>query len=64
VILTPLWGLCCFFPEAADKIVDAVRAKIEIAGLALDTTVKSDSKAVVFETDLPVGKTKLISYLY
>ena len=52
------------FPKEADKVVQAVRAKIEIAGLVEESAVRPDSKGVVFEMNLPIGKTKLMTYLY
>ncbi|MBU2950885.1 arylsulfatase [Tamlana agarivorans] len=52
------------FPEEADKVVKAVRAKIEIAGLERESKVEFGSKGVVFEIELPKGKTQLTTYLY
>jgi hypothetical protein len=52
------------FPAEADKAVKAVRAKIEIAGKSAESPVESESKGVVFELDLPAGKTKLNTWLY
>ena len=52
------------FPIAADKIVQAKRARIEIAGFERELAVESGSKGVVFEVNLPAGETKLVTYLY
>jgi|TARA_B110001454_G_scaffold207541_1_gene219046 arylsulfatase A-like enzyme len=52
------------FPKEADKPVVAVRAKIEIAGKTMALPVKAGSKGVVFEIDLPMGPTELVTYLY
>lgn len=52
------------FPKEADKVVEAVRAKIQIAGNDKEMIVEPGSKEVVFELELPVGKTELITYLY
>ncbi|MCK0157303.1 arylsulfatase [Cellulophaga sp. F20128] len=52
------------FPAEANKIVNAVSAKIEIAGLVMESKVAAGSKGVVFEIALPKGKTQLTTYLY
>lgn len=52
------------FPKEANRPVIAMRAKIEIAGKTMELPVRPNSKGVVFEIDLPKGKTKLITYLY
>ncbi len=52
------------FPEEANKLVIAERAKIEIAGQVKKQPVKADCKGVVFELDLPAGPTELVTYLY
>ncbi len=52
------------WPAEADKPVVAVRAKVEIAGQSKETPVSSGIKAVVFEMNLPVGPTELVTYLY
>lgn len=52
------------FPKEADKVVQAARAKIEIADLVRESAVKAGSKGVVFEINLPIGKTELVTYLY
>ena len=52
------------FPKEADKLVKAVRAKVQIAGKEQEMTVESGSKGVVFELELPAGPTELITYLY
>jgi hypothetical protein len=51
-------------PPEAEAAVVAVRARIEIAGQEQECPVEPGSKAVVFEMDLPVGKTDLVTYLY
>ena len=52
------------FPKVANKPVVAVRAKIEIAGKAMEQPVTAGSKGVEFEIDLPAGTTQLVTYLY
>ena len=52
------------FPEEADKVIKAVRAKIQIAGKDQEMVVEPGSKEVVFELEIPAGKTELITYLY
>ena len=52
------------WPVEADKQVEAVRAKLQIAGLELEQTVTEGSKGVVFEMVLPAGKTELRTWLY
>ena len=52
------------FPKAANKDVLAEKAKIEIAGQAMEQSVQESSKGVVFEVDLPAGPTELVTYLY
>ena len=51
------------FPKVANKTVKAVSAKIEIAGTSMQQEVKTGSKGVVFEVDLPAGLTQLVTYL-
>lgn len=52
------------FPKEADRVVNAVRAKIEIAGLQREQTVEPNCKGVVFELELPAGQTKLKTFLF
>lgn len=52
------------FPMEADKFVSAVRAKVQIAGQVKESTVEEGSKGVVFELELPAGKTELYTWLY
>ncbi|MDA9260365.1 arylsulfatase [Puniceicoccaceae bacterium] len=52
------------WPAEANKPVIAVRAKVEIAGQAQETAVTPGSQGVVFEMNLPVGPTELLTYLY
>jgi len=52
------------WPVEADKAVQAVRAKLRIAGRDLERSVEKGSKGVVFEMDLPAGKTELRTWLY
>ena len=51
-------------PAEANRPVKAVRAKVRIAGKEMESEVEAGSKAVVFETDVPVGKTKLETWLF
>ncbi len=52
------------FPEEADKVVEAVHAKVQIAGQEAERPVTSGSKGVIFEMELPAGPTELVTYLY
>jgi len=52
------------FPAEAGRPVVAVRARIEIAGMEKETEIRSGSEGVVFELDLPAGKTELRTFLY
>lgn len=52
------------FPKEANKLVEAVKAKITIAGIEKETEVAKDSKGVVFNVQLKKGKTDLLTYLY
>ena len=52
------------FPVEADKPVVAVRAKVSIGGKELQSEVRAGSKGVVFEMQLPAGKTELNTYVY
>lgn len=51
-------------PIEADKPVVAVRAKVEIAGKEMESPVEAGSKGVVFEMELPAGKTDLNTWLF
>ncbi len=51
------------FPEEANKAIKAVKAKISIGGLEAESDVTENSTGVVFELDLPKGKTELLTYL-
>ncbi|MDF7824773.1 arylsulfatase [Pontiellaceae bacterium B12227] len=52
------------WPEAANKPVVAVRAKVEVAGQEKEVPVPANSKGVVIELHLPAGPTELVTYLY
>ena len=52
------------WPLEADRPVVAKRAKLEIAGQALESPVEAGTRGVVFELDLPAGPSDLITYLY
>ena len=51
-------------PIEADKPVNAVRAKVGIAGKTEEAAVEPGSKGVEFELDLPAGLTELRTWLY
>lgn len=51
------------YPKEANKPVVAVKARVEIADLMLEQSVKANSKSVIFETDLPAGPTELTTLL-
>ena len=51
-------------PADANATLNAVRAKISIVGIEMESLVEDNGKGVVFEMELPVGKTELITYLY
>ena len=42
----------------------AVRAKVRIASQELESNVKPGTKGVIFELQLPAGKTKLETWLF
>jgi hypothetical protein len=52
------------FPKVANRPVVAETAKIEIAHQVLEQPVKAGSQGVVFEIQLPVGPTELVTSLY
>ena len=52
------------WPALADRPLVAVRAKVQIAGNERQAAVKPGSKQVVFELDLPAGKTELRTWLF
>ncbi|MGJ8694683.1 MAG: arylsulfatase [Verrucomicrobiaceae bacterium] len=52
------------YPKIANKPLIAERAKVTIAGKTAESKVEPNSKGVVFEMDLPAGKTELLTYLY
>lgn len=52
------------FPKEANIVVDAISAKIEIAGQIKESVVHKGSKGVIFELELPAGPTELVTYLY
>lgn len=52
------------FPIEAELPVKAVRAKVQISGQEMETAVEPGSKGVVFELELPAGKTELRTFLY
>jgi hypothetical protein len=52
------------WPAEAGKPVEAVRAKLRIAGQEMESAVEPGTKGVVFELDLPAGKTELTTWLY
>lgn len=52
------------WPAEANKPVVAVQAKLQIAGQTAEQPVEAETKGVVFELDLPAGKTELQTYLY
>ena len=52
------------FPAVANKPVQAVRAKMRIAGIENESPVEAGSKGVVFELELPAGQSTLETWLY
>ena len=52
------------WPIEAKKPVEAVRAKIQIAGQTMEKPVEGETMGVVFEVELPAGKTELRTFLY
>lgn len=52
------------WPVEADVAVRAVRATVEIGGQKGESPVEVGTKGVVFEMDLPAGKTELWTRLY
>lgn len=51
-------------PVEANRVLVAVQAKISIAGQEETKKIKSGSKGVVFELELPAGHTELHTWLY
>ena len=51
------------FPAEAARVVEADRAKVQIAGLERESGVEADTQGVVFELDLPAGNTELHTWL-
>ncbi|CAA6677741.1 MULTISPECIES: arylsulfatase [unclassified Lentimonas] len=51
-------------PEEAPEAIQAVRAKIEIAGQNKEVEIPKGANSVVFTLDLPVGEAELITYFY
>lgn len=52
------------FPAEAGKPVEAVRARVRIAGREKEAAVEPGTRGVVFELDLPAGKTELQTWLF
>ncbi len=52
------------WPKEADKPVVATRAKLEVAGQTAEADVEEGTRGVVFELELPVGKTEVNTWLY
>jgi hypothetical protein len=52
------------WPIEAEKPVEAVRAKLQIAGQEMESAVAPGTKGVVFELNLPAGKSELRTWLY
>mgnify|MGYP006094808203 CR=1 FL=1 len=52
------------FPKEAGQEIKAVRAKIQISGKEQESVVETGVKGVIFELDLPEGKTELRTWLY
>lgn len=51
-------------PTVANKPIQAVRAKMRIAGIETESPVEAGSKGVVFELELPAGQSTLETWLY
>ena len=52
------------WPAVARRPVRAVRAKVKIAGQEMESAVEQGTEGVVFELDLPAGKTQLQTWLF
>ena len=52
------------WPAQANKPVDAFRARVQVAGLERESAVEPGSEGIIFELDLPAGKTELRTWLY
>ncbi|MDF7824769.1 arylsulfatase [Pontiellaceae bacterium B12227] len=52
------------WPEAANKPLVAVRAKVEIAGQEKAVPVPANSNGIVIELNLPAGPAELVTFLY
>lgn len=51
-------------PQEAPEAIQAVRAKLEIAGQSKEIAVPKGAESVVITLDLPAGETELVTYLY
>ena len=51
------------WPSEADKPIQAVHAKLAVAGQVAESDVASGAQGAVFELDLPAGKTQLNTWL-
>jgi arylsulfatase A-like enzyme len=52
------------WPEAADRPLIAVRAKIKVSGQEKEVKVQPNSKEAVIEANLPAGPSELWTYLF
>ena len=52
------------WPIEANQTVNALRAKVQIAGQEKESKVEPGSQGVEFEMNLAAGKTKLLTWLY
>ena len=52
------------WPKEADKAIVGVKAKIKIAGLESEASIPGNSRAVIFNLNLPAGLTELWTYIY
>ena len=52
------------WPKLAHRSVKAVRGKIEIAGVTLESRIEPGTPGQVFEVELPQGKTQLKTWLF
>lgn len=52
------------WPEMANRAIQAVRGKIAIAGVTLESEIEPGTLGQVFEVELPKGKTQLRTWLF
>jgi arylsulfatase A-like enzyme len=52
------------WPRQADRPIEAVRAKLRVAGMEMESSVEPGARALDFELFLPAGKTELQTWFF